>query len=122
MASLDKFHFDLDDWRMLKFFFNLVDVDEGTGPHVFVKGSHRRRAMKHQLTLMVGHPADEVLGYYGKDSTVTLTGKAGFGFGEDPFGFHMGTVPTEKPRLMMEVGFGVSKPSQRRFHGEPVLK
>jgi hypothetical protein len=122
MASLDKFHFDLDDWRMLKFFFNLVDVDEGTGPHVFVKGSHRRRAVKHQLTLMVGHPADEVLGYYGKDSTVTLTGKAGFGFGEDPFGFHMGTVPTTKPRLMMEVGFGVSKPSQRRFHGEPVLK
>jgi hypothetical protein len=34
----------------------------------------------------------------------------------------MGTVPTQKPRLMMEVGFGVSKPSQRRFHGEPVLR
>ncbi|MFT4181556.1 MAG: hypothetical protein QM636_06515 [Rhizobium sp.] len=117
-----KYHFDLDDWRMLKFFFNLVDVDEGTGPHVFVKGSHRRRAVKHQLTLLVGHPAEEVLGYYGPESAVTLTGKAGFGFVEDPFGFHMGTVPTQKPRLMMEVGFGVSKPSQRRFHGEPVLR
>ncbi|MDE1996532.1 MAG: hypothetical protein KGI75_28795 [Rhizobiaceae bacterium] len=122
LASLDKYHFDLDDWRMLKFFFNLVDVDEGTGPHVFVKGSHRRRLMKHQLTLMVGHPAEEVLGYYGEGSAVTLTGKAGFGFVEDPFGFHMGTVPTQKPRLMMEVGFGVSKPSRRRFHGEPVLR
>ncbi|MBB3611592.1 hypothetical protein [Rhizobium sp. BK602] len=117
-----KYHFDLDDWRMLKFFFNLVDVDEGTGPHVFVRGSHRRRAVKHQLTLLVGHPAEEVLGYYGPESTVTLTGKAGFGFVEDPFGFHMGTVPTQKPRLMMEVGFGVSKPSRRRFHGEPVLR
>jgi len=122
MASLDKFHFDLDDWRMLKFFFNLVDVDEGTGPHVFVKGSHKRRRVKHQLTLLVGHSADEVLDYYGRASTVTLTGKAGSGFVEDPFGFHMGTVPTQKPRLMMEVGFGVSKPSQRRFHGEPVLR
>ncbi|AYG61134.1 hypothetical protein QD460_04835 [Rhizobium jaguaris] len=117
-----KYHFDLDDWRMLKFFFNLVDVDEGTGPHVFVKGSHRRRRMKHQLTLLVGHPEEEVLGFYGKGSAVTLTGKAGFGFVEDPFGFHMGTVPTQKPRLMMEVGFGVSKPSRRRFHGEPVLR
>lgn len=122
LASLDRFHFDLDDWRMIKFFFNLVDVDEGTGPHVFVKGSHRSRKMKHQLTLLVGHPADEVLNYYGEDQVVTLTGKAGFGFVEDPFGFHMGTVPTDKPRLMMEVGFGVSKPSVRRMHGEPVLR
>ena len=122
MASLDKFHFDLDDWRMLKFFFNINSVDEETGPHVFVKGSHRRRRLKHQLTLLVGHPAEDVLDYYGKDSTVTLTGPAGSGFVEDPFGFHMGTVPTARPRLMMEVGFGVSKPSKRRFHGEPILR
>jgi hypothetical protein len=122
LASLDKFHFDLDDWRMIKFFFNLVDVDERTGPHVFVKGSHNRRKVKHQCTLLVGHPADEVLDYYGKESAVTLTGKAGYGFVEDPFGFHMGTVPETRPRLMMEVGFGVSKPSRRRFHGEPILR
>lgn len=122
LASLDKYHFDLDDWRMLKFFFYLVDVDQGTGPHVFVRGSHNKRRMKHQLTLLVGHPADEIIDYYGKDSPITLTGKAGSGFVEDPFGFHMGTVATEKPRLMMEIGFGVSKPSRRRFHGEPVLR
>jgi len=122
LASLDKYHFDLDDWRMLKFFFNLVDVDEGTGPHVFIKGSHKRRRVRHQLTLLVGHPASEVLDYYGQANALTLTGKAGSGFVEDPFGFHMGTVPTQKPRLMMEVGFGVSAPSRRRFHGEPVLR
>jgi hypothetical protein len=122
LASLDKYHFDLDDWRMLKFFFYLVDVDENTGPHVYVKGSHNKRRMKHQLTLLVGHPAKEIVDYYGEDSPVTLTGKAGFGFVEDPFGFHMGTVAKSAPRLMMEVGFGVSKPSRRRFHGEPVLR
>ena len=122
LASLDKFHFDLDDWRMIKFFFNLVDVDQGTGPHVFVKGSHNRRKASHQYTLLVGHPADEVLNYYGAEKAVTLTGPAGSGFVEDPFGFHMGTVPVTAPRLMMEVGFGVSKPSRRRFHGEPVLR
>jgi hypothetical protein len=122
LASLDKYHFDLDDWRMLKFFFYLVDVDAGTGPHVYVRGSHNKRRMKHQLTLLVGHPAAEIVDYYGKDSPITLMGKAGSGFVEDPFGFHMGTVATEKPRLMMEVGFGVSKPSRRRFHGEPVLR
>ncbi|HBF32536.1 hypothetical protein [Rhizobium sp.] len=122
MASLGKFHFDLDDWRMLKFFFNINTVDEGTGPHVFVRGSHRRRSLKHQYTLLVGHPAEDILDYYGPESPVTLTGPAGSGFVEDPFGFHMGTVPATTPRLMMEVGFGVSKPSRRRFHGEPIIR
>jgi hypothetical protein len=122
LASQDKYHFDLDDWRMLKFFFYLNDVDEGCGPHVYVRGSHNRRALKHQLTLLVGHPADDVLQVYGKDSAVTLTGEAGLGFVEDPFGFHMGTVAKTSPRLMMEVGFGVSKPSRRRFHAEPVVR
>ena len=122
LASQDKYHFDLDDWRMLKFFFYLTPVDEESGPHVYVRGSHKRRILKHQLTLLVGHPADEVLGVYGDDSAVTLTGDAGLGFVEDPFGFHMGTVARRSPRLMMEVGFGVSRPSRRRFHGEPVVR
>ncbi|RVA22575.1 hypothetical protein EN935_29705, partial [Mesorhizobium sp. M7D.F.Ca.US.004.03.1.1] len=60
LASLGKYHFDLDDWRMLKFFFYLKPVDADTGPHVYVKGSHKRRSLKHQLTLLVGHPAQEV--------------------------------------------------------------
>ncbi|RDJ01983.1 hypothetical protein [Rhizobium grahamii] len=117
-----KFHFDLDDWRMLKFFFYLTDVDEEAGPHVYVRGSHNRRRLKHQLTLLVGHPAHEVVGFYGQQNVMTLTGRAGTGFVEDPFGFHMGTPAKTKPRLMMEVGFGISKPSRRRFHGEPVVR
>lgn len=122
MASLDKYHFDLDDWRMLKFFFYLNAVDGKTGPHVYVRGSHKYRALRHQFTLLVGHPAEDVLKVYGKDKPLTLTGDAGFGFVEDPFGFHMGKVATHGPRLMMEVGFGVSPPSRRRFHGEPVIR
>lgn len=117
-----KFHFDLDDWRMLKFFFYLNDVGADAGPHVYVRGSHNRRRLKHQFTLVVGHPAEEVFDFYGKDKAVTLTGAAGTGFVEDPFGFHMGTLAKGRPRFMMEVGFGVSRPSKRRFHGEPVIR
>ncbi|MCZ4431230.1 hypothetical protein O3S81_16095 [Agrobacterium sp. SOY23] len=117
-----KYHFDLDDWRMLKFFFYLSDVDSDAGPHIYVRGSHNRRRLKHQLTLLVGHPAEDVLEYYGSENVVELTGKAGTGFVEDPFGFHMGTPAKTTPRLMMEVGFGVSRPSKRRYHGEPVVR
>jgi hypothetical protein len=122
LASIGRYHFDLDDWRMLKFFFYLTDVDTGTGPHVYVRDSHKRRMLRHQLTLFVGHPAEEVVGYYGKDRPITILGPAGTGFVEDPFGFHMGTVAERGPRLMMEVGFGISPPSRRRFHGEPIVR
>ncbi len=122
LASLDRYHFDLDDWHALKFFFYLTDVDQDSGPHVYVVVSHRRRSLKHQLTLLVGDPTDEIVGFYGPDSLLTITGPAGKGFVEDPFGFHMGTVPNKAPRLMMEVGFGVSRPLRRDLHGEPVLR
>lgn len=122
LASQDRYHFDLDDWRMLKFFFYMLPVDESSGPHVYVRGSHNRRALRHQMTLFVGHSAEDVLDVYGADSAVTLTGPAGFGFVEDPFGFHMGTVAKHAPRLTMEIGFGVSPASRRRFHGEPVVR
>jgi hypothetical protein len=122
LASQDRYHFDLDDWRMLKFFFYLTPVDEGSGPHIYVQGSHNRRTLRHQVTLLVGHPADKVLRAYGEENAVMLTGDAGLGFVEDPFGFHMGTVAKRSPRLMMEIGFGVSPASSRRFHGEPVVR
>ena len=117
-----KYHFDLDDWRLLKFFFYLSDVDDDAGPHVYVRGSHKRRRIKHQLTLLVGHSAEEVLAFYGEENAITVTGGGGTGLVGDPFGFHMGTLAKRTPRLMMEVGFGVSKPSKRRYHGEPVVR
>ncbi|HMF77370.1 MAG TPA: hypothetical protein VK604_17060 [Bryobacteraceae bacterium] len=108
LASQDEYHFDLLDWRMVKFFFHLKPVDEGSGPHVYVRGSHKRRALRHQLTPFIGHPVDDVLRVYGADKPVTLLGDAGFGFVEDPFGFHRATIAELTPRLMMEIAFGVS--------------
>jgi hypothetical protein len=56
LASQDGFHFDLDDWRQLKFLFYLTDVGPGTGPHVYVRGSHTRRPLSYQFTLFVANP------------------------------------------------------------------
>ncbi|WP_369726818.1 hypothetical protein AB8Z38_15885 [Bradyrhizobium sp. LLZ17] len=38
-----------------------------------------------------------------------LTGAAGFGFVEDPFGFRTGSLAKESPRLVLEISFGVSE-------------
>lgn len=115
-------HFDLDDWRMLKFFFYLSPVDADAGPHLFVRGSHRHHVLKHQLSLTVSRPLDEVLDSYGADKLTAIHGPAGAGFAEDPFGFHAGSLARSAPRLMLEVGFGVTPPNHRRFYGERVIK
>ncbi|GFE69167.1 hypothetical protein [Chroococcus sp. FPU101] len=43
------FHYDLDDFQFLKFFFYLTDVDQTSGSHVVVQGSHQRKPFVHQL-------------------------------------------------------------------------
>jgi len=46
----------IDDWRMLKFLLLLDARYTDSGPHMYVRGSQRRRIFKHQATLLVGHP------------------------------------------------------------------
>jgi hypothetical protein len=121
LASQNRFHFDLDDWRMIKYFFYIEAVDENSGPHVYVLGSHRQRFLRHQFTLLVGQPSEEIERTYGREAIVKLTGPEGFGFVEDPFGFHMGSLAKREPRLVLEISFGVSEKLHRRFHGEPVI-
>lgn len=108
LAAQNRFHFDIDGWRTLKFFFYLTPTDEGAGPHQYIRASHRRRKLRHQLTPTTGRPTPQLKDFYAPDEFVTITGDAGFGFVEDPFVFHTGTLCQQRPRLMLEIGFGVS--------------
>jgi hypothetical protein len=117
-ASQERFHFDMNDWGSVKFFFYLTDVDDDAGPHVYVRESHRRKRLRHQLTLFVGQPDAEIVDFYGAERITRIHGPAGYGFAEDPFGFHMGTVALQQPRLMFEVEYGISPPTRRRFYGD----
>lgn len=103
------FHYDLEDYRCLKFMFYLTDVDLSSGPHAYVKGSHERKKLQHQLSLIRARSDEELINYYGKDTITTICEKAGFGFAEDPFCFHRGIIPTQKNRLILEVKFAISK-------------
>jgi hypothetical protein len=107
-AAQNRFHFDIDGWRTLKFFFYLTPADEGSGPHRYIRGSHRRRRLQDQFSAFTARPTPQLESYYPPDEFVTITGKSGFGFAEDPFVFHTGSVCRDRPRLMLEIGFGVS--------------
>ncbi len=108
LAAQNRFHFDIDGWRTLKFFFYLTPTDESAGPHQYIRASHRRRKLQHQFTPTTGRPTPQLADYYAPDEFVTITGDEGFGFVEDPFVFHTGTLCGTQPRLMLEIGFGVS--------------
>ena len=100
------FHYDPDvDFNALKFFFYISDVDQTSGPHVCVRGSHKKKRLRHKFTLFIGRSDDEIHRYYGSDNVLTISGPPGFGIAEDPMCFHKGEPPQEKPRLMLEVSF-----------------
>ncbi|WP_165769643.1 phytanoyl-CoA dioxygenase family protein [Arboricoccus pini] len=105
-VAQDKFHFDMNEWRTLKFFFYLTPIDEKSGPHRCIVGSHRRRPLRQQFTVTVGRPTEELEDVYGEEAFRTIIGEAGTGFAEDPFVFHTGSLCEDKPRLILEFEFG----------------
>jgi len=110
MAAAQVFHCDINDYRTIKFFFYLSQVDWECGPHAYLKGSHRTRKWHHQLLgQRCAAIADEALiETYGSDAVTTVYGPAGFGFVGDPYAFHKGTAPTRHPRLLMQLEFGIN--------------
>lgn len=99
-----EFHYDMDDYRFLKFFFYLTDVDSESGCHVCVIGSHRRKKLLHKL-LRCSPNDKELTDYYGDKKLVPIYGDAGFGFAEDTFCFHKAIPPKVRDRLFLVLQF-----------------
>ena len=79
-------------------------LDEFSGPHLTIKGSHKRKPL--WMLLKSGRLSDEkVYAYYGKDNEIEIKGKAGFGFFEDPSCFHKVKVPTSQNRLLLQIRY-----------------
>jgi hypothetical protein len=97
------YHRDWDNIRSLRFFVYLTDVDEASGPHQFVIGSHESE----ELVEINRIPEEQVEAAFGVKQVVTLTGAAGTCFIADTFGVHRGLLPKDKPRLLMTTQYGV---------------
>jgi hypothetical protein len=108
------FHRDLDDWRFVKLFVYLTDVDDGSGPHAYVMQSHRTaahfRARPYSRRAIDSH--------YGRDKVHTVLGPRGTAFMADTYGIHAGMVPTHAPRLILQAQYSLLPVFA--FHYEPV--
>jgi len=121
LAAAQVMHCDINDYKTVKFFFYLTDVDPGAGPHVYLRGSHKNRKPMHQLLgqRVASIPDDTLVATYGDDNVQMVCGEAGFGFVGDPYSFHKGTTPTDKPRLLLQLEFGVNKYKTWYFNSSP---
>jgi hypothetical protein len=101
------YHFDLDDFRFVKFFFYLTDVDDSGGPHIAVLGTHARKRFAHQAIIRRLDDR-EVAETYGEDRIRRITLPAGRGFAEDTFCIHKGETPSGTPRLLLQFEYGIN--------------
>jgi hypothetical protein len=99
------FHYDLDDYCCLKFFFYLTKVDFSGGPHCCVRGSHERKKISHLFSPSRRCPDKDIQDFYGSENIRTICGEPGFGFLEDTFCFHKATIPSAEDRLMLMIQF-----------------
>lgn len=100
--SAQMFHFDMDRLKFLKFFIYLTDVDENTGPHVYVKGTHNKIP---SYINKDGRYTDEHVCKHDEKNIVEITGKAGSIIAVDTRGLHKGKELEEGERLIFQLEF-----------------
>lgn len=101
--AAQEFHWDMERIKWLRFFIYLTDVTHDTGPHCFIKGTHRTGAIPDEF-LRRGYARikdDQILKYYGKDAYCEFLGPRGTIIAEDSRGFHKGLMPLRHDRLLL---------------------
>ncbi|HTH96372.1 MAG TPA: hypothetical protein VL574_03090 [Stellaceae bacterium] len=98
-----RFHRDFDSLRGFKLFIYLTDVDEGSGPHVYMSGSH----VNPLLDTGKAQADETIRRLFGAGNEMVVTGAAGTRFIADTFGFHKGALPAQGRRLMVAAQYNV---------------
>jgi len=99
-----RYHRDYDSVRGFKLFIYLSDVDEGAGPHVFMRGTHC------DARLSTGHAQTDqtIHDLFGITNERIITGTAGTRFLADTYGFHKGELPRQGRRLLLTAQYNVN--------------
>ncbi len=98
------FHRDFDSIGGFKVFFYLTEVDDQHGPHVYVRGSHKRQELDTGLAI----PDELLWQHYDQTNEVVVTGNAGSSFIADTFGIHKGLLPIKGARLILSAQYNIN--------------
>jgi hypothetical protein len=106
-----KFHFDMDSLKWLKFFIYITDVKKKNGPHTFVTGSHKVNSFPYQIRKAGYSRIDDyvVINKFGASNLIEFDKPAGTLIVEDTKGLHKGKNVEEGDRLLLTIEFTSTK-------------
>lgn len=104
-----RWHGDPEDRKMCKVFLYLTDVDEGSGPFTYVRGSQSggcwRHLFREQSPRGIMPPERPIKELVPSADIMTCTGKAGTLIFCDTSGYHRGGYATKNERIMLTMGY-----------------
>jgi hypothetical protein len=102
-----RFHFDVADIKSLVLFVYLTDVDETSGPHVVIRGTHRRKSLWATLKLYL----DDAIAQQRFGRRIDqITGARGTAFFEEQTAYHKQLMP-KRPRTMLRITYTLARRS-----------
>jgi hypothetical protein len=99
---VQQFHRDSEDWKAFRILVYLTEVDDHSGPHIYVRKTHLD-----DRTMRLPVLEDSVVEARFGDRLVRQTGAQGFGFAVDTAGLHKGEMPKTKPRLLLSFQYSI---------------
>ena len=108
------FHYDLDEFRWLKLFVFLTDVNLNTGPHVYIPGTHKTGSKPKEL-LEFGYariPDHVMEKFFSRHTWRSIVCSAGTIVIADTRCYHKGTALIEGTRSLLSPEFAPSTFSQ----------
>ena len=111
------FHFDLDEFKWLKLFIFLTDVESNSGPHVYIPASHLpgtkpRELLRHGYARIFD---EEIEKYYPRHTWKTLLCKKGTMVLADTRCWHKGTQVLSGVRSVLQPEYSLSTFSKSLF-------
>jgi hypothetical protein len=100
------YHYDVDDYKFLKLFVYLTNVESDCGPHIYIENSGKKKFSEY----LDRRISEELIEKNYKNRIRILTGKCGQGFIEDASFYHKGTNPLNKQgRCLLQIIYSMNK-------------
>jgi hypothetical protein len=97
------YHFDMDRFKFIKFFFYLNDVTTNNGPHCYVRASHKKLPKAILADRRIKD--EEIKELYPQEDILELIGEKGSIIAVDTRGLHKGKPLINGKRLLFQIEF-----------------
>ena len=113
----DTFHRDADDYKFIKLFVYLTDIEAENGAHAFIRGSHASSDLVERKPLS----DEEVARHFDKKDYMILSAKSGTGILEDTWGIHRSMPCVKGERLLLQFLYSLTANNAQAIP-KPIVK